>query len=255
MKNIVEEILKIEMEGTNLEKQVARYIINYSIDYCYISATEIAKNCFVSNAFITKFAKKLGYNTFNNLKIELQNSQKILLELNQSENYMINQYANDILNTIIATVDQINNEELEEISEKIARAKRIFIGGIGGSGIVARDLRLKLYKLGLNVFYETDEHLQLFQENLIVSKQVVYIVISYSGPSQNQLAIIKRMRQKGVYTVIITGNNQLFNTDKQIIVKANESLFRERSVTSRVALNTITDLITIKTSLKVKSFY
>lgn len=45
--------------------------------------------------------------------------------------------------------------------QQIDDASRVQIIGIGGSGLVARDLSYKLQKIGITTLIETDHHVQI----------------------------------------------------------------------------------------------
>ncbi len=250
--NIIQHLNKIANSGSDIEQKIINYIINYPKNYWDLQASEIATECYISNSSITKFVKKLGFKNFNSFKSSLISSKNQEQERKNYDNYLLNEYANDVLNAIIGTVDFLCVEDLDIVAQKIVNAERIFISGIGGSGIVANDLRLKLFKLGLNAYYETDEHLRFFQEQLVEQQDTIYIYISYSGPNHDQIELLKRMQAKATAVILITANQTVFPVDKQIVVKASESFFRDMSVTARVSLNTVTDLLAIKIKAIVK---
>lgn len=158
----------------------------------------------------------------------------------------INEYANAVVDTLIKTADLIDVKQIDKIVKIIKNSEKIILFGTGGSGIVCRDLYLKLIKLGYFVIYEKDEHLQEFISQNSNSNDVI-IIFSYSGPQEKILKNIKLCHENNSKSIIITNkkkNNQ--NYSEVIYVNSTETQIRDISILSRIAMQMISDLIVLK---------
>ena len=86
----------------------------------------------------------------------------------------------------------------------IDEAQRVQIIGIGGSGLVARDLSYKLQKIGITTLIETDHHVQISVAQMLSSKDL-QIVISYSGKRKDMLVAASVAKKQGAKIIAITG--------------------------------------------------
>lgn len=232
-------------KGANL--CIAKYILNYSKNYNELTATEIAKNCYVSNSYITKFLERNNFPNFEKFKFKL--IEETGASLNVSSNVYsedIDKYANSVVDTLIKTADLIDVEQIERVVEYIKSSRRILLFGSGGSGIVCRDMYLKLIKLGYNAIYESDEHLQQFIYQNSSEKDIA-IIFSYSGPNEQIKKNIDICFKNKTKSILVTnekaGNDKY---DEIIYVNSSERKVRNISIFSRVAMQMISDLIIVK---------
>lgn len=240
MKSMQEYLMKPD----SADGRIVMYLFNYDSDYTGLTASEIASNCYVANSYVTKFIQKVGFNNFADFKQELirETYQNSYLKAGY-DNFTINQYANNILISFMNTANKINMEEVEKLVEKINEVKKIVIAGIGGSAVICQDLYLKLYKLGYNVVFETDIHLQQTSANL-ADNQTLYIAISYSGPTGELLRNMNIAQDNGAYIVMFTANEEAgAKADQIFLTSALESANRNFSIISRTSLLMLTDIV------------
>lgn len=69
--NIFETISSQYFQLTNSEKKVADYVLRHRIDVQYMSISELAEECTVADATISRFCRRLGLTGYNAFKLEL----------------------------------------------------------------------------------------------------------------------------------------------------------------------------------------
>ncbi|QIK70020.1 MurR/RpiR family transcriptional regulator [Erysipelothrix sp. HDW6C] len=238
---------------TETEKKIAQYILENKDKVINYSSQHFAQEIDSSAAAIVRFSKKIGYNGFTHLKVELakdrsemeDTSFEKLINEEDSIETMIRKshYVNH--RTFDNTYKLINPMILGEAIEKIRGARRIYLFGIGGSSVVANDLSQKFVRIDREVLYFDDFHLGM-SSLTHANNQDVIISFSYSGIT-HEIVIAQRLAaEKGVTTIAITqvGRNELAKLSDYVInIPKEESELRLGSIASRFSMFAISDLL------------
>lgn len=237
---------------TKTEKKLAHYIIENVNNIVYASVQDIAAKTNVSPAAVIRFSKKLGYNGFAELKIDLakDNTEEVPLF---SEKIC----QNDSLKTIVkkskasdaSAVEQtyklLRTETLNDAVQAMKNAKRIYLFGIGSSGICCYDLAQKLSRVGYDIVFYNDFHIQLAATTCI-TKEDVALAISYSGNTKEINVAMEHAKNQGAATISITQfikSPLLKFSDLVLYIPSQEKDLRLGAVSSRNASLILTDLL------------
>lgn len=107
------------------------------------SAKEIAKHLFVSEASLSRFAKKCGFRGYREFIYQYEESfEEKNKELTGHTRTVLNMYQ-ELLNKTYSLMDEA---QIIRISEKLGQAKRVFVCGKGSSGLAAREMLPKIYE-------------------------------------------------------------------------------------------------------------
>ena len=131
------------------------------------------------------------------------------------------------------------------IIEAMVNAKRIYLFGIGASGIVAMDLQQKLLRINKNSLYQMDPHTQI-SSSVHITNEDVAIGISYSGETKEVNTPLKIARENGAKTIAITryNKNSLSKiADYTVYLPNDEKELRVGAITSRIDALTIVDIL------------
>ena len=129
-------------------------------------------------------------------------------------------------------------DELEQCVELIANARTVLLFGIGSSLCVAKDTYLKFLRLDKPCVVNEDSHSQLLQARNATARDVG-IVFSYSGQ-------IKEMKAGGAPVIAVTRyypSEVAQLADHVLYVAANESLFRNGAMSSRLSQLNVMDIL------------
>ena len=237
---------------TKNEKKLSNYILENVNEVIYDSIQSIASKTDTSPAAIIRFSKKLGYNGFSELKVDLAKDNTDQLPLFSEEICM-----KDSLNTIVkksmtsdtSTVEQtyklLKIETLENAVEAMKKAKKIYLFGISSSGICCYDLAQKLSRIGYDVVFFNDFHMQLAATTYITNEDVA-LAISYSGNTKEVNVAMEYAKSQGATTIAITQfiKSQLLKfSDLVLYVPSQEKDLRLGAVSSRNASLILTDLL------------
>lgn len=234
------------------ERRIARAVLDAPADVMSISSQELARRCQVSQSSIIKFCQKMGLSGFPALKIALS------AEVARSER--VQQIHGDIFSddslgavarklfdskvSALSNTMQLNaNERIEAAVSLLEKANRIILFGVGGSGLVARDLASKLTKFGKAVLEGGDTHIQLANVASLTPDDLL-MVISYSGSKREPLAALHHAMEHDVPTIFLGAFPKDMPTP-DVVLKcvADENLVRSSSIATRTAQLAITDLL------------
>lgn len=241
------------------QRKIADYILANPEKTVTLSSQQLAEIMGVSQSAIVKFSQKIEFKGFPSLKLAISEElgrknansghySSVLHNQIGSEDSLVviaQKLAQEKNNAISDTTRQINYLHFEKVIQLIDEAQRVQVIGIGGSGLVAKDLSYKLQKVGITTLVETDHHVQISVAQMLSSKDL-QIVISYSGKRKDMLVATTVAKKQGAKIIVITGDKRsplALLADYVLETVADEGEWRSASISSRTAQNTITDLI------------
>jgi len=200
--DILCEVQRKYSEFSGKEKDIADYIMQHGDKIKNINITDLAKEIGTSGATITRFSKKIGCDSFVDMKIKL-GANKVELPINNEEGIFsyTYQYYNEVIER---TKMLINKEEIFKVVNEIRKAKNIYIYGVGSSGLTGEEMMQRLLRMGFNVHCISDSHMMIINSS-IVSEDDLVIGISISGETQEVIHSLRKSKENGAKVVSITG--------------------------------------------------
>ena len=141
------------------EKKIADYIFEKRGKISYQSLQEISGEINVGEATIVRFVKKIGFNGFQDLKLQIAKEDHPIID-NNYEDYIDNIQSN-INDTVSNTKSLVNKKQIDKVISCIDKAERVFLYGVGSSGIAAVELQNRLLRFGKLSNAFTDSHFQI----------------------------------------------------------------------------------------------
>jgi RpiR family transcriptional regulator, murPQ operon repressor len=237
---------------TKTEEKISTYILENINEVIYDSVQNIAIKVNTSPAAIIRFSKKLGYDGFRELKLDIakDNSKEIPLFsekicLKDTLNIIIKKSMTSDTSTVEETYKLLRIETLSHAVESLKNAKHIYLFGISSSGICCYDLAQKLSRIGYDVVFHNDFHMQLAATTYI-TKDDVALAISYSGNTKEINVAMEYAKNQGATTISITQfikSPLLKFSDIVLNVPSQEKDLRLGAVSSRNASLILTDLL------------
>lgn len=178
--------------------------------------SEVASQLDVGEATFIRFCRTLGFKGYTDFKLDLaielatqEKESSALLDTDVSEIDTPKEIAvklqATLSNVISETINLLDYEELEKVVDELRRANRIFLFGVGSSGLTAEDAKHKLMRIGLQTDAVTNNHFMYMQASLLKEGDVV-IGISHSGYSEETTKALRIARENSAVTVAITHN-------------------------------------------------
>ncbi len=239
-KSVINKIKDKYFELRPSEAKVAEYILKNSKEVAKMSIGTLASETEVSQPTIVRFVKAIGYSSYREFKDDIiSNISRNLEEYCTNSLYGFNlkkedrikevpkKAINTNINILKETLNSINIDSFEEAIKMIIGSKKIAIFGVENSVTVVNDLANKLMYLGLDVRCNNDVYMQ----NLCaasLTKDDLAIGISYSGTSKDTVDAMKKAKENGAKTLIIT------NFEKSIISKYADKIIHTSSSNSNI---------------------
>lgn len=241
------------------ERTIADYLLEHPEMLKQCSSQEIASQLNISQSSIVKFAKKLNFKGFTDLKMALieewgqLNKQKSMadqhlhssISVHDSPAVIAEKLCLEKQQALRDSTDNLDFAQLENAISLIKSARRIQITGIGGAALVAKDLAYKLMKIGYPVMNEMDGHVQITVAQSLGPGDV-QVVISYSGSLKEILLAAQVAKNNGAKIIAVTSLQESplrKMADYTLDTLADETRWRSSSISARTAQNTITDLL------------
>ena len=200
--SIVSILESVYSNFTDSERKIADFFI-HNKERKDFSAKKIVDNLYVSQASLTRFSKKCGFNGYREFIFQYQKSV--------GDSYI---KVDNLTEKVFSTYDEllkkghslIDDGQINRICNLIVNSKKVYVYGIGSSGVVAREFKIRFMRLALNVEYIVDEHI-MKMNGVLLDEECLVIGITLSA----KLGIIRKSlevaKSKGAKTVIITSNN------------------------------------------------
>ena len=113
--------------------------------------------------------------------------------------------------------------------------RKIYTFGVGASGMVCSDLYFKLSRIGKNILYHTDSHIQLASLGSATPEDLV-IGVSYSAQTKEVTSAFEIANSRGIPTVSITALGKQSTgslSTYSLKVPRHENIIRSAAITSR----------------------
>ncbi len=117
-----------------------------------------------------------------------------------------------ILKSIQSTLAE-NSENTEKFVDMILGTRKIFLYGVGRSGLIAKAFAIRLVQMGLEVFFVGETVTPIVEEGDVV------IIVSYTGETMSATQTANIVRRVGAKVVTITahGHSKLASASNLVI--------------------------------------
>nr|WP_274379969.1 MurR/RpiR family transcriptional regulator [Lacticaseibacillus baoqingensis] len=234
------------------QQQIADFMRAHPEAFIDTSSHELEAKVGASAATIIRFAQFLGYSGMDEMRVYLaqqiqHDEHTVELALAPAdtgtsiENKVLQLYR-DATESLKETLDAA---QLEQAYAQLQHAQRIFILGVGTSGLIAYDLYHRLNRYGLTTFYETDAHMNL-EFSLQSGPDDVVLALSYSGLTREVTigAESAHQRHTPVISICSDSSSPLAKvSDTWLQIPQTEHLVRLAAVASRAHTMLVCDML------------
>lgn len=188
---------------TQVEKTVADFFMNNTEKQDF-SARAISRLLSVSEASLSRFAKKCGFSGYREFIFEYSQSMtEIPEQITLSAKKVFSAYQN-LLNKAYNLMDE---NQINRIASWIDDANRVFAAGKGSSGLVAREMASRFLRIGIDIRV-VDEMDSVKIQPAIMKENDVAVGLSLSGKSKEIHDFLRHAKEKNVRTILITSVNR-----------------------------------------------
>lgn len=257
-------ITRINSYYDNLSKSdqaISNYLIENMDSAARLSIQDFAKNTRVSTATISRFAKKIGFDSFQDLKLAIHSTEKFkadnfFSELSPEDSYkdiLAKNFTSNI-SSLNATLQLIDSANLDKVMKILLSAKTCGFFGLGGSNAVALIAYHKFLRMPLQTVYHQDFHYQQMLASKLTKNDCAF-VISHTGKNKDTLKIVDILKNNQVPIIAITSfaNSALVKKSDLALISISEEIsYRPEAVASTVSQISLLDAIFLMYGMKAQ---
>ena len=202
---------------TAAEKKVADYVLNHKTGVQYMSISELADECGVAEATISRFCRRLKLTGYNAFKLAVA---KAVAEETGSRSTPLEGQEGDILPddsvtelgrklytaqtaAIAQSLSLLRPDCVIQAVDLIEQARVVYCMGQGGSMLLAMEAAHLFSTVSEKFFSIQDSHMQASAAALM-STQDVLLFFSYSGSTKEIVELMALARARGAKIILIT---------------------------------------------------
>lgn len=200
---------------SDTHRKIADFILQNLEKATFLSLMEISEEIGASDASLVRFARKLGFKGYKDLRAALIDyirdiiypTQKLTLSERQNQHVLPDLVMKKDIEYITKTINNIDSKKFETLTEFIASAKRIFCMGWGYSSFLAEFMTFGLRLLSYEATPVIRERRPLIQQVMCLGKDDLLIVFDLLLYSTEVLEAVEYVYKKGKNTKIVTITN------------------------------------------------
>lgn len=188
---------------TMVEKNIADFFI-HNHEKMDFSAKTVAAKLFVSEASLSRFAKKCGYRGYREFVYQYEETLVEKKESMTGNTRMVLNAYQELLNKTYSLVDE---EQIGRIGKYLNQAERVFVCGKGSSGLAASEMELRFMRIGVDIDSLQDSD-RMRMQAVFQDKRCLVFGISISGETEGVRYLLREAHKRGAKTVMLTAQNK-----------------------------------------------
>ena len=196
------------------EKIIADYLQLHAQERLDFSITELARRLKVSETTVSRFCRVIGLRGYQDLKLSMAASLNTVEEFKNipptihegdATPEIGRKLSESLAGSIAKTQQSLNVEDMDNAIDAVAKARQIYLYGIGGSAVIAQAAHHLFTKAGLNCVIYTDGYMQTVSASMLKPKTVA-LGVSNTGITKHVVDAVKIAAKKGAITISLTSD-------------------------------------------------
>lgn len=256
--SILKKLSNPQIKASKSDNKLIHYFLSNGLKACSSSISEISRDCDISHATVTRFARKFGFETLKDFKISLaqdlgaqdsdSHTKRTAINLKESCEATAQKLLQLNQTLLSQTAVEIGFGSVTKMVKEMVSARHVFFFGIGSSGFLARDAARKIARIGIDARCYTDSHEIMTHSAMITSNDLV-IYISNSGKTGELVRSAAICSKRGAMICAITAEttSPLYSfTDITVLHAVHDYDLAHGYADSRLSVFFIIDLIYIE---------
>ncbi len=254
--NIIDTIGSLYNSLTPSSKRIADYVVSNASQVSKHSIAELSHLVNAGDATIIRFCRTLGFKGYQDFKMELaievsnlQGREKEIFDTDvtaEDNAEVIGHKLQSTIESVLSeTMNLLNFQSLESVSEALKDAKAIYFFGVGSSGLTAESAKHKFMRIGLNVDAFTNNHFMYIKSSLMQPGDFA-VGLSHSGNSVETTKALRLAKENGATTIAITHNprSDITKFSDYVLVNGNrQGQLQGDSIGTKISQLFVLDLI------------
>ncbi|WP_447956251.1 MurR/RpiR family transcriptional regulator [Vreelandella sp. EE7] len=201
------------------EKKLADFILDFPGELASYSATELAGLAQVSNSTVSRFIRRLGYESFEaarrHVREEQQSGSALFLAGRgaAAQDVALETYATLGQDNIKATLGRLHEQEVLAIVKALLKARRIWVSGARASQSLAAYFQWQLYQLKDDVRFVSGMDGSLGEHLSAIGANDVVVLFGMRRRPTQWHALLELCSGTGANILVITDDNMATDPD------------------------------------------
>lgn len=242
-------------------RRVAQTVLDDPLAVARLSADQLARQAQVSQASVTRFCQAIGLPSYQSLLLRIaQQSGQFKGAGWETTDIDVDIAPEDSLETVTRILVEADIRGLQHAGQAMdlravdraaklmRKAHRLDIYGTGASGLIAQELELLLFRIGLPVRAWTEVHAAHTSAALLTGRDVA-VAISDSGKTRETYEALEQAKERGARTIAITRDPRSpigRLADVQLTAFGGDTGIRTKSFASRFAQLLLVDVLYVR---------
>ena len=249
--DILERIHASYYQLTATERKVADFVLAQHAQVQFMSITQLADECDVADATISRFCRSLKLKGFNAFKIELARHSAAGTSVKQQEHPIdtlagrslaVGRLANDAVHQ---TIELVEPNQILRAVEMFEKANRVLCFGAGGSMLMAQEFAHLFSTVTGKFSAIADSHMQM-SAVATMNREDAIVLFSYSGATTGGIQLLELAKSRGIRTILVTRFKKSPAANLADVVLrcgSNEGPFQFGSVPAKIAQLIVMDVL------------
>ena len=249
--NILDRIHASYYQLSAAERKAADYVLTHHDQVQFMSITQLADECGVAEATVSRFCRSLKLKGFNAFKIELAKhsvSGGPARPQTQSPDTLggrSQEVGRLAVDAVTNTIEMMDAKQVMRAVELFERAPRVMCIGSGGSMIMASAFA-NLFSMADPKFYAMEDSHSQISVTATMDREDMIVLFSYSGATISGIQVLELAKSRGISTVLVTRypkSPAAKLADVVLRCGSNEGPFQFGSVPAKIAQLVVMDVL------------
>jgi DNA-binding MurR/RpiR family transcriptional regulator len=252
---------KIRQNYGNLpgnQKKIADFVIDHFDQIPFRNVQQISQSTGTSVATIVRFAQRIGFSGFSELREEiastlqghLQGSALFpLIDQEELARNTLTLVANQEITNINQTLAQIEMANFHLVVDEILKAKRVYTMGLGISNLLCQILAYQLNQVGIDAHPFRHDYSYFSEQLLPLNKNDLIVAFSFPPYSVETIETARIARERGIKLIALTNRDSSPVTPYCLVnlcVRSENMLFTNSFSAISVLINAISTECAVK---------
>lgn len=212
-----QSILNVYDDMTQVERSIADFF-SKNMKTMNFSSKNISKLLYVSEATLSRFAKKCGYKGYREFIYAYE--KELEDEIKEKNFGVLTRRVKSTYQTLLeASFQLLDEDKVKHTAAILNKHSKVLIYGMGNSGYAAKEFQLRFMRLGLSVEAITDS--QMIQMSAaLANEETLVIGISLSGKTKEIMKAIQTAKGNEASVILITSSKE-----KELLTYCDEILY------------------------------
>lgn len=200
---------------TDNEDVLVRYMKEHTDDFMKNSASQIAKDCYISVSTIYRLCHKLELTGLSDLKVHISASiedyfkeaenfdYNYPVKQNETQYQIVHKLKDVYFQTTTSTLNLLDLEQLRLSALLLKKAKFIDVYTSAGNIYFAQNFQFQMQEIGVFIHVPIEDYQQRLMASLSDESHVA-IVISFGGRGAASQTIVRLLKKKKTPVILVT---------------------------------------------------